>query len=144
MLLSDAGFADVDRWCRADHERDLAEGITRIWLPSDDSVVLAYSALMIGWYIVHHAPALTGVLLGMADPIVAEFRKVGIGDLAGIARDRAHWIQPRWKDRIDVWSQIRESDPETIESDRNCTILRCLKASAGVSPRLLASMEVSC
>ncbi len=143
VLLLDAGFSDETGW------RDLAllgarEAYSNqicAWLSPEESVVLSYSALMVAWYIVHTTPGAAGVLLGMSDPVLEEFRFLGVGNLAAIARRHPHWIQPRWLDRPDVWFDLID-DPARADASHLTTVpLRCLTVSAAYAPNLLASME---
>jgi hypothetical protein len=143
VLLADAGFSDDALWRRIalpSEHNDARSNDTRAWLSSEESVVLCYSALMVAWYIVHTTPGASGVLLGMSDAVLEEFRSLGVGDLALIARRRPNWIRPRWIDRPDVWLDL--IDDQGQDDIRATSVpLRCLTVSAAYAPNLLASME---
>jgi hypothetical protein len=144
VLLADAGFSDVDRWraIARQSEGDRLSSDTREWLSSGDSVVLAHAVLMVAWYIVNTTPELAGVVLGMTDPVIAEYRSLGVGQLALVATRRPHWIRPRWAGRSDVWLDLLERCTLSDASAASYLTLRCLSANAAASVHLLASMEV--
>ena len=143
ILLADAGFADSARW-RAIARMSEHEGLSndaREWLASEDSVVLAHSVLMVAWYLVHTTPEAAGILLGMTDPVMEEYRSLGVGNLALIATRRPHWIRPRWRDRADVWRSLIGIGSSKDGPPPPSVALRCLSVSAAYSPHLQASLE---
>lgn len=145
VFLVDVGFADLAGWQNVAPQLDkgqMSEDV-RSGLVSEESIVLAYAALMVAWYVVHANPAVASALCGMSEPVVAIYRAMGIGELALIARHRTHWVQPRWHDRLDIWSSIVGCATNARTQELMPVILRCLKASAARSPRLLAAIDDS-
>lgn len=142
ILLADARFSDTARWISVvsgDHPDTILNEHPAHWLSVGQGVVVAHSVLMVAWHIVQAVPSLVSVLLGMSDEVAREFAKLSISDLTHVARDQASWVRPRWADREDVWASIiarRHSgaDPEPP------AVLRCLKATASESRRMLSSI----
>lgn len=136
ILLADAGFSDLERWRSIAHvdpqKLDHDRGESSV---GKHSVVLAYSLFAVAWYVLHTAPAAAGVLLGMSVGVAEEFRALRIGQLAWVARRYSNWVQPRWCDRPDVWTDVLKTD-RTAEWAASSVILRCLKVTAGQSPGL--------
>lgn len=106
------------------------------------AVALAYSLLTAVWYVVHTTPAAASLLLGVSASVVEAFRDLGVGKLALVARREPGWVQPRWRDRPDVWMGLLETR-DAGDSPPPSIILRCLKASAASSPGLLRLIEAS-
>jgi hypothetical protein len=143
VLLADGGFSNFARWRQisrlSDHQ--LLSDECPDWLPSEDSIVLAHAMLTVVWYVVHTAPAAARVLLGMTDEVLTEFRTLGVGNLASTARRSTHWVQPRWRDRVDIWFGIAAHESEAAHTESLSVTLRCLKVTAGRSARLQAFVE---
>ncbi len=106
------------------------------------SVALAYSQLAVVWYVVHMAPTAAGLLLGMSASIVEGFRDLSVGKLAFVARREPGWVQPRWRDRPDVWMGLLQMGG-TGECPPPSIVLRCLKASAAHSEGLRNWIDAS-
>jgi hypothetical protein len=142
VLLADAGFADPKRWRSlvVRGEFDDSTGETE-WLPADEAVVLASAVLLVAWHIVHVRPSIAGFLLGMPDATMSSFRNLGIAELTRVARRHPQWVQPRWPDRPDLWQNILAAHAGSPAHDPAELVLRCLKASAIVSSRLMLSAE---
>ena len=94
--------------------------------------------LMVAWHTVHAVPSLAGVLLGMSEDVVCVFAKLSIADLGNVARSQFDWVRPRWADRADIWASIVAAGEPGLGA-KPMTVLRCLKASATESHRLLSS-----
>lgn len=143
VLLANAGFSDLSRWRHVamPSEFVLLPDDERCWLSSGQSVVLAYAVLMVAWHVVRISPAAAGVLLGMTEPVVAVYHQLGVGDLAHVARRHPGWVQPRWRDRPDVWVSMVEVATQAPRLEPSSMILRCLKVSASHSTRLIAAVE---
>jgi hypothetical protein len=143
VLLGDAGFSDLARWrhVAVPSEYALLPDDERCWLSSGHSAVLAYAVLMVAWHVVHISPAAASVLLGMTEPVMVVYHKLGVGDLAHIARCHPGWVQPRWRDRPDVWVSMVEVAAQAPRLEPASMILRCLKVSANHSTRLIAAVE---
>jgi hypothetical protein len=142
VLLADVGFADLDRWRQIALQSEcnlLTEPSD--WLSSEESVVLAYAVFMVAWHVVHVSPSAAGFLLGMTEPVVAVYRKLGVADLAHVARSRPQWVRPRWYDRPDVWTSVVEGAMNPASHDPASIVLRCLSADG--SSRLHAAAEAS-
>jgi hypothetical protein len=144
VVLADAGFSDPERWqrlvTRGEHELGRADGD---WLPTEDAIALASTLLMVAWHTVRVRPSLAGILLGMSESVVEVYRKLGVAELAQIARRRPQWVRPRWSDRPDVWRSVLETAEQPAADDSASIVLRCLKASAMGSSRLLSSLETA-
>ena len=142
VVLADVGFSDPQRWqrlvTRGEHESITAEGD---WLPTEDAIALASSLLMVAWHIVRVRPSLAGILLGMSESVVEMYRKLGVAELAQIARRRPQWVRPRWSDRPDVWQSVLGTAEQPAADDSASIVLRCLKVSAMGSSRLLLSLD---
>jgi hypothetical protein len=104
------------------------------------SVALAYSLLAVVWYVVHTTPAAAGLLLGMSASIVERLRDLSVGKLGFVARREPGWVQPRWRERPDVWMGLLETR-DAGESPPPSIVLRCLKASSADSDRLRTWIE---
>lgn len=142
VSLADAGFSDGIRWGRVAAGENL-NGISPDdgpWLFGELGIVLAQSVLMVAWHVARALPSLGTVLLGMSDEVTTEFRKLNISDLARIAQCRSGWVRPRWAGRADVWKSIIATGEPGHEQEP-MTVLRCLKASATESRRLMSSTE---
>ena len=139
VFLVDAAFSDHIRWARiASRDLDAFPQDPAHWLSIGQGMVVAHSALIVAWHIVHAVPSLVSVLLGMSDEVMCEFGRLSISDLTYIARTRFSWVRPRWADRADVWASIIASGH--CGSDQEpAAILRCLKVSASESRRMLNS-----
>jgi hypothetical protein len=143
VFLADAAFTSNIRWglVAADDDRAVAPPKDEHWLSTSQALVLAHSVLLVAWHAVHATPSLVSVLLGMNDEAASEFGKLSLSDLTSIARARPNRVRPRWSDRADVWAGIIAcGDSSSLQEPM--TILRCLKASATGSRRMLNSTAV--
>ena len=142
VLLADAGFANSERWrslaLPGEHED---RTVQTDWLPVDDAVVLASTVLLVAWHIIRVRPSIAGFLLGMPESTVNAYRQLGVSELTRVARRHPQWVRPRWPDRLDLWHSILEVDGDSPSHDTTSLVLRCLTASAGMSSRLLLSVE---
>ena len=140
VLLADVGFSNSDRWHSLVFDGEhLDRGMYSEWLAVEDAVALTSTVLLVAWHILRVRPSIAGFLLGMPESTVSTFRQLGVADLTRVARRHPHWVRPRWPDRLDLWSSILDAD--TSSQDPASVVLRCLKASAGLSSRLLLSVE---
>ena len=106
-------LADVGLWgittCRGIADQSgmaLSTEPGRPWLPTERSLSLAHSVLLVSWYLIHASPAVARVLLGMNAAGVAAYRELGVHDLAYIARTHPDRVRPRWPNQLEVWTVI--------------------------------------
>jgi hypothetical protein len=145
VFLVDANFVEFSCWreMALPSETVLSTETLPPWLPIEESRSLAYSALLLAWYVIHANPAAARVLLGMSATGVLAYRKLAIGDLAQVARCRPDCIRPRWPTRADVWAQLIEEAGGTEPRGSRSATLRCLEVSAGDLNWLSAYVEPS-
>lgn len=142
VLLADVGFSDPERWrALAFHSDPLDRSVETEWLAANDAVALTSAVLLVAWHILRVRPSMAAFLLGMPDSTVNTFRQLGVAELTRVARRHARWVCPRWPDRGDIWNAILDGDTHSPSHDAASLVLRCLKASTGVSSRLLSSVE---
>ena len=100
VLLADAEFAFAARWRNADGAGDSAmdQDLRGHWLTHDQAIAFGFAVLMLAWHVVHAAPGIAGVLLGMSEAVLTHYRRLGIDDLLAIAQQPPRWIKPRWID----------------------------------------------
>lgn len=115
----------------------------RPWLPTEQSLSLAHSVLLVSWYLIHASPAVARVLLGMNAAGVAACRALGVQDLAQAARTHPDRVRPRWPDQLDVWTRLVEGARGTANPDPRLMTLRCLQVSAASSAGLSAHLRSS-
>ena len=113
------------------------------WLPIEESRSLAYSALLLAWYVIQANPAVARVLLGMSASGVSAYQELGVGDLAQVARRRPDCVRPRWPTRADVWAQLIEEAGRAEPRESRSATLRCLEVSVGDLNWLSAYVEPS-
>ncbi len=143
-------LGDVNLW-GVSHGRGIADqsGMAlpieqgRPWLPTQQSLSLAHSMLLLSWYLIHASPAVARVLLGMNAAGVAAYRALGVHDLAEIARTHPDWVRPRWPDQLDVWTHLVEGASSPARLDPRSMTLRCLQVSAGSSVGLPTQLDSS-
>jgi hypothetical protein len=143
-------LGDVNLW-GISHGRGIADqsGMAlsiepgRPWLPTEQSLSLAHSMLLLSWYLIHASPAVARVLLGMNAAGVAAYRALGVRDLATIARTHPDRVRPRWPDQLDVWTHLVEGGGGAASPDPRSMTLRCLQVSAGSSAGLSAHLGPS-
>ena len=145
VFLVDANFVEFVCWreMALPSETTLSTETLPPWLPIEESRTLAYSALLLAWYVIHANPAVARVLLGMSASGVLAYRKLTIGDLAQVARCRPDCVRPRWPARADVWAQLIEEAGGAEPRGSRSTTLRCLEVSAGDLNWLSAHVEPS-
>jgi hypothetical protein len=113
------------------------------WLPIEESRSLAYSALLLAWYVMHANPAVARVLFGMSSLGVLAYQKLTLEDLAQVARCRPVCVRPRWPTRADVWAQLIEEAGGAEPRESRSATLRCLAVSLGDLNWLSAYVEPS-
>jgi len=145
VFLVDAHFVEFSCWreMALPSETALSTGTLPPWLPIEESRSLAYSALLLAWYVIHANPAVARVLLGLSASGVLAYRKLTIGDLAQVARCRPDCVRPRWPTRADVWAQLIEEAGGAEPRESRSGTLRCLEVSAGDLNWLSAYVEPS-
>jgi len=143
VCLADAGFADLTRWNHVAlaGKSALPPDDGRPWLSSNQSVELAYAVLMMAWHVVHRSPGVAGVLLGMTEPVMAVYDDLGVRELARIARTHPGWVQPRWRERTEVWEGVVEFTTQKSQLGPAALVLWCLKVSASHSSSLIAAVQ---
>jgi len=142
ILLAEARFLDVEHWRSIAHRGPVQPNShDEDKVAGKHAVSVAYSLFAVVWYVVQTAPSAAGVLMGMSADVVEEFKSLRVGQLARVARCYASCIQPRWRDRADVWMGVLQPQgPE--EGRRRSVILQCLKAASERSPGLLPFIAV--
>ena len=145
VFLVDAKFVEFSCWreMALPSETALSTEALPPWLPIEESRSLAYSALLLAWYVMHASPAVARVLLGMSGSGVLAYRKLTIGDLAQLARCRPDCVRPRWPTRLDVWAQLIEGAGGAEPRESRSATLRCLAVSLGDLNWLSAYVEPS-
>jgi hypothetical protein len=145
VFLVDAKFVEFSCWreMALPSETALLTGTLPPWLPIEESRSLAYSALLLAWYVIHADPVVARVLLGMSASGVLAYRKLTIGDLAQLARCRPDCVRPRWPTRADVWAQLIEEAGVAQPEELRWATLRCLEVSLGDLNWLSAYVESS-
>jgi hypothetical protein len=145
VFLVDAHFVEFSCWreMALPSETALSTGTLPPWLPIEESRSLAYSALLLAWYVIHANPAVARVLLGLSASGVLAYRKLTIGDLAQVARCSPDCVRPRWPTRADVWAQLIEEAGGAEPRESRSGTLRCLEVSAGDLNWLSAYVEPS-
>ena len=143
VLLVDAGFSDLKRWADGALAREsMVPPEDRCpWLPAGQSEVLSYAVLMVAWHIVHRSRAVAALLLGMPDAVLTVFEKLSVSDLSTIARTHPGWVQPRWRQRSEIWASVVGSVAQAGASDTAAMIFRFLQASATDATQLITSVE---
>ena len=138
VCLADARFGDPLEWTRARTvpSADSAHAGEH-WLAPQPSRWIAHSVLLTGWHVVHSAPSLVRVLLGMSEEVAQEIQQLPVTDLARIVETRSSWVRPRWLDRADLWSSILAA--RTRSHPQPSTQLRVLQAAATESSRMVSS-----
>jgi hypothetical protein len=133
VCLVDANFVEFSCWreMALPSETALQTETLPPWLPIEESRSLAYSALLLAWYVIQANPAVARVLLGMSASGVLAYRKLTLGDLAQVARSRPDCVRPRWSTRADVWAQLIEAAGRAEPQEYRSVTLRCLEVSAG-------------
>jgi hypothetical protein len=143
VCLADAGFADLARWqqvalvCKS----ALPSDDDRPWLSSNQSELLAYAVLIVAWHAVRRSPGIASVLLGMTEPVVAVYHDLEVRELARVACAHPGWVQPRWRERTEVWEGLIAFTKRKSQLGPDALTLWCLKASASVSSSLTACVE---
>jgi hypothetical protein len=122
-LLIDCGFLDAARWGSAhvsevhDQERTVAGFFTVAHTSEVARVVLAYA-----WHLVRSQPAAARLLLGVSAHCAQRIAACPLPRMMELAQIRAHWLQPRWADRPQVWRRLllaaSSSDPAALEEIR--------------------------
>lgn len=138
VLLADVGLWGITT-CRGITDQSGMAPSTeqgRPWLPTERSMSLAHSVLLVSWYLIHASPAVARVLLGMNAAGVAAYRELGVHDLAYIARTHPDRVRPRWPNQLEVWTVILGGASGTANTDPRSMTLRCLQVSAGSSAGL--------
>jgi hypothetical protein len=145
VFLVDANFVEYSCWreMALPSETALPTETLPPWLPVEESRSLAYSTLLLAWYVIHANPAVARVLLGISASGVLAYRKLTIGDLAQVARCRPDCVRPRWSTRADVWAQLIEEAGGAGSQESRSATLRCLEVSAGDLNWLSAYVEPS-
>jgi len=143
VLLADAEFTVAARWRNADGAGDSAMGqdLRGQWLTHDQAIAFGFAVLMLAWHVVHAAPDIAGVLLGMSEPVLTHYRRLGIDDLLAIAQQPPRWIKPRWIDSPDVWTGIIDLATDPVSKESSKMSVHCLKLCAAGSPRFMASVN---
>jgi hypothetical protein len=143
VLLADVEFTVAARWQHADGACDssMDQDHRGHWLTQDQAIAFGVAVLMLAWHVVHTAPGISGVLLGMSEAVLAQYRKLGINDLVGIAQKPPRWIKPRWIDSPEIWTDIIDLATDPISKGSSKMTLHCLKLSAAYSPRLMATVS---
>ena len=143
VLLADAEFTVAARWRNADGAGDSAMDLDLRghWLTRDQAIAFGFAVLMLAWHVIHAAPGIAGVLLGMSAAVLTDFQRLGINDLVVIAQKPLRWIKPRWIDSPEVWTGIIDLATDPISKESSKMTLHCLKLSAAYSPRLMASVS---
>jgi len=140
VLLVDAAFTDIDRWERVDPSKSIVEQPSE-WLSQDQAIALSVAVLMLAWHVVHTAPRISGVLLGMSEAVLNRYRELGVNDLMVLACQASRWIQPRWINSPEVWTTIIDLATDPVEQEPSKMTLHCLKVTASYSNRLMASVS---
>jgi hypothetical protein len=145
VFLVDAKFVEFSCWREMALPSETAVSTEPLppWLPIEESRSLAYSALLLAWYVIHSNPAIARVLLGMSSAGVLAYRKLTIEDLAQVARCRPDCVRPRWPTRADVWAQLIEGAEGAEPRESRSATLRCLAVSLGDLNWLSAYVEPS-
>jgi hypothetical protein len=145
VFLVDANFVEFSCWREMALPSETARSTETLppWLPIEESRSLAYSALLLAWYVIHADPVVARVLLGMSASGVLAYRKLTIGDLAQLARCRPDCVRPRWPTRADVWAQLIEEAGGAEPQESRSGTLRCLEVSLGDLNWLSAYVEPS-
>jgi hypothetical protein len=143
VLLADAEFSVAARWRNADGAGDSAMDLDLRghWLTHDQAIAFGFAVLMLAWHVIHAAPDIAGVLLGMSEAVLAHYRKLGINDLLAIAQKPPRWIKPRWIDSPDVWTGIIDLATDPVNKESSKMTVHCLKLCAAGSPRFMASVN---
>jgi hypothetical protein len=134
VLLPDANWPNSPGWRDVPSHDNSSVSTDSLWLPVEQSISLSLATLLVSWYVIHSAPAVARVLLGLTAARVAAYRELGVDDLAKIARRNPACVRPRWPDRLDVWTHLVEGASQSSDKFRSMT-LRCLQASSGDSAR---------
>jgi hypothetical protein len=140
VLLADAQFTRVERWLNVGSivGTDAVYDAGCHWLGQDEAIALCFAVLMVAWHVVHTAPTIAGVLLGMSESVLTRYRDLGVNELVAIAQSLPCWIRPRWADSPEVWTGIIDLATDPLNSEPSKLALHCLKLSAGSSARLIA------
>lgn len=143
VLLADAEFTVAARWRNPDAAGESAMDLDLggHWLTHDQAIAFGFAVLMLAWHVVHAAPVIAGVLLGMSEAVLTEYRRLGINDLVAIAQKPPRWIKPRWIDSPDVWTGIIDLATDPVSKESSKMSVHCLKLCAAGSPRFMASVS---
>jgi hypothetical protein len=138
VLLADAQFSNSEQWSNIGSiSGPVVTSAGRCqWLGQDEATALCFAILMVAWHVVHTAPTISGVLLGMSESVLTHYRGLGVNDLVAVAQTQPCWIRPRWADTPTVWKGIIDVATDPL-SEPSQLALHCLKLSAGSSARLI-------
>jgi hypothetical protein len=134
VCLAEARFANAESWrpIDANARESQDENSDDFWVAAGDRVVLAHSLFLVAWHGAHSLPLLTQTLFGMAHNTNRLFQSTGFAGLLPLARKRAGWVYPRWRERMDVWKFLIEPQRELEERLLSPT-LRVLQTCAAES-----------
>jgi hypothetical protein len=143
VLLADAEFTVAARWRNADGAGDspMNLDLRGHWLTHDQAIAFGFAVLMVAWHVVHAAPGIAGVLLGMSEAVLTHYRSLSINDLVAIAQKPPAWIKPRWIDSPDVWTGIIDLATDPVSKESSKLSVHCLKLCAAGSSRFMASVN---
>jgi hypothetical protein len=135
VLLADVGPLGIT--CSQGATNQSGMGLSteqvRPWLPTEQSISLAHSVLLVSWFLLHASPDVARVLLGIDAPGVEVYRLLGVDELAHIARNHPDRVRPRWGNQLEAWTVLLRDASGTANPDPRSMTLRCLQMSAGSS-----------
>jgi hypothetical protein len=131
VCLAEARFADAESWRPMDAiaRESREENLDDFWVAAGDRVVLAHSLFLVAWHGAHSLPLLTQTLFGMTHNTNLLFQSTAFAGLLPLARKRATWVYPRWRERVDVWKFLIEPQREVKARSLSPT-LRVLQTCA--------------
>lgn len=152
-LLTDAGFADPQRW-QPSAAAQVGDGGERAYAAFFTVPAAGHVARLVftyAWHLAHTQLAATRLLFGMPLASAAAIARYTLPQIQTLAECHSGWLAPRWPSRAQLWRELLRAaaaaDPAGLERVRlrGLTLLAAearqapLPARWGVTPALRAA-----
>jgi hypothetical protein len=124
-LLLDAGFTRAARWGAA-RERLVQDRerlpVARAFFSAPRTIPVTRQVLTFAWHLARSDAAAARLLLGMSGQCAQLIAACTVRHIYQLAESEAHWLEPRWPDRLSVWRELLSAalagEPATLERAR--------------------------
>ena len=124
-LLVDAGFLDAGRWAAALGRRIQDGGRTSVpaaFFTVPRTIPVMRLLLASVWHLVRSNASAARLLMGIVSPCAELIATSSLSAMLQIAEEHTHLLQPRWKERTDVWRDLliaaQRGEPAALEAIR--------------------------